>query len=103
MADDWDHMLASRIEGATVLVGLTHVTAEGERREQFFGTAMAVLPGDGVVLRLEGSRAGELYTLPPDLDAFEAAGPGTYRLKATGEDVVDPDYTASWTISAPTN
>ena len=53
--------------------------------EQFFGTVMGADPDEGITLRLEGSRWGELYTLPPDLRAFFAAPPGTYRLRETGE------------------
>lgn len=43
--DDWDQVLAAKLDGATVLVGLTHRVLDGEeRREQFFGTVMAVDP-----------------------------------------------------------
>lgn len=58
-------------------------------------------PGEGIALRLEGARAGETYRLPPDLRAFAPAPPGEYRLRETGEVVVDPDYTTSRTIDPP--
>jgi hypothetical protein len=99
--EGWDHALAARLEGATVVVGLTHCAAEGEWREQFFGTVMQVSPGEGVTLRLEGKRRGDIVTLPPFLDAFEPAEPGVYALREAGERVVDPDFTASWTLSRP--
>jgi hypothetical protein len=38
-------------------------------------------------------------TLPPHLSAFQAAKPGEYRLRATGETVENPDLTTSWTIT----
>ncbi|MBQ1499111.1 MAG: hypothetical protein IIZ38_12420 [Sphingomonas sp.] len=101
-SSDWDHAAAARLDGATVLVGLTFVSAEGERREQVFGTVMEVGPG-GITLRLEGARGGELFALPPDLDAFAPADPGIYRLRETGEKVIDPDFTAAWTVSRPAN
>ena len=91
--------MAARLEGATVLVGLTRRDSEGERREQFFGTVMALDPVDGITLRLEGKRRGEIVRLPPLLDAFEPADPGIYTLKEAGERVVDPDFTATWTLS----
>ncbi|NIJ64830.1 hypothetical protein FHR20_001761 [Sphingomonas leidyi] len=99
--DDWDHAIAARLEGATVLVGLTHREAAGERREQFFGTVMEVDPAEGITLRLEGRRRGEIVRLPPQLDAFEPAGPGIYELKDADDRVIDPDFTASWTLSRP--
>jgi len=39
--------------------------------------------------------------LPPDLRAFQDAPPGEYRLRSTGEVVVDPDFISSWTINRP--
>jgi hypothetical protein len=99
---DWDAAAAARLDGATVLVGLTFVDAEGERREQVFGTVMEAGPG-GITLRLEGKRGGEIFALPPDLDAFAPADPGIYRLRETGEEVIDPDFTAAWTVSRPAN
>lgn len=99
----WDEASAEKLLGATVLVGLTVNDASGERLEQFFGTVMSADAEDGVMLRLEGSRAGEAYTLPPDLRAFFPAPRGSYRLRQTGEVVVDPDYTTTWTITPPSH
>lgn len=93
----WDHDQAERLHGSTVLVGLTYNEPAGMRQEQIFGTVMAADPDEGITLRLEGRRSGQVYTLPPDLGAFIPAKPGTYRLRSTGEIVVDPDYTTSWT------
>ena len=98
---DWDHVLAGKLLGSTVLVGLTFDDPAGQRQEQFYGTVMSTDPDQGITLRLEGSRSGELYTLPPDLRAFHPARPGEYRLRQTGELVTDPDYTSSWTFTPP--
>ena len=100
---DWDHALAQKLDGAVVLVGLTWNDAEGPRQEQLFGTVMKVDSHEGITLRLEGSRSGEIYNLPPDLEAFRPAAPGSYRLRETGESVIDPDYTATWAINPPKN
>ena len=84
-----------------MLVGLTRNEPTGPRLEQFYGTVMGADPDEGITLRLDGSRAGEIYTLPPDLRAFFPARPGAYRLSATGEVVVDPDYTSTLDVTAP--
>jgi hypothetical protein len=41
---------------------------------------------------------GDDLTLPPNPDAFRDAMPGIYRLRSTGEEIVDPDLTTVWTI-----
>jgi hypothetical protein len=87
--------------GSTVLVGLTYDEPAGERLEQFYGTVVSADPKEGITLRLDGSRSGEVYTLPPDLRAFFPARPGSYRLRETGEVVIDPDYTITWEITPP--
>lgn len=99
----WDQAAANKFVGSTVLVGITYDEPEGERLSQFFGTVMSVNAREGITLRLEGSRADEVYTLPPDLRPFFPARAGSYRLRETGEVVNDPDYTATWAITPPTN
>jgi len=39
--------------------------------------------------------------LPPEPEAYEPAPPGEYRLRSTGEVVVDPDYLTTWTVGSP--
>lgn len=98
----WDDEIAETMVGATILVGVTHLRADGSERDraQMHGV-IAQVTKSGVVIRLEGERAGETYSLPPDLNAFEPAAPGAYRLRATGEVVEDPDYTTTWRITDP--
>ena len=97
----WDHAQAERILGSTVLVGLTSGQPEEQRQEQFYGTVMSADPVMGITSRLEGTRSGEFFTLPPDLRAFFPARRGEYRLRETGEVVTDPDYTIIWTSTPP--
>jgi hypothetical protein len=99
----WEHARAEKLVGATVLVGLTFNEPAGQRLEQFYGTVMSADPEEGITLRLDGSRSGEIYTLPPDLRAFFLARPGSYRLRETGEVVIDPDYTTTWDFTPPRN
>jgi hypothetical protein len=82
--------------GKRVLVGITHRTLKGEVEslEQFWGVAQRVNLREGLVLKLASF---EERALPPDLSRLEPASPGNYRLKDTGEVVVDPDFTVMWT------
>ncbi len=106
MADEerpaWRDDMTNALVGCTVLVGRTVLRASGEPagHEQLFGLVESAGP-EGVTIRLRGRRGGERLWLPPDPRAFEPADPGTYRLKSTGEEVVDPDYLSTWTVSLP--
>ena len=80
--------------GKRLLVGISYVKANGEVDEevQFVGTVTSV---DPLVAIDRGD--GRTFTLPPDPDAFERAAPGEYRLRSTGEVVIDPDFVSTWT------
>ena len=67
-------------------------------QRQFHGRVIKASTAEGVVLKNE---QGEEMWLPPDYEAFEPADPGEYRLRSTGEIVVNPDYTTTWTVSPP--
>jgi hypothetical protein len=99
----WDNNLAQRILGKVVLVGLTYLGTDGavSDQRQFFGTAVSADPRKGILLTLSGLRSGEQFNLPPDTRGIDAAAPGEYRLRATGDVVVNPDYTAVFSITAP--
>jgi hypothetical protein len=61
-------------------------------------------PEEGVGVRLVAPGQpwdGEIYRLPPDLSSLSEAAPGAYRLRATGETIVDPDFTWTWEIRSP--
>jgi hypothetical protein len=51
---------------------------------------------EAVYVRLSGSL--EEFGLPPRLEAFQEAEEGEYRLRETGEVVIDPDLLCTWTI-----
>ena len=95
---EWDAAFADRLSGALVLVGITRHEPAGPETDQFFGTVEAADPRKGVTLLLMGSRSGERFRFPPDLRVFSEANPGSYRLRASGETVEDPDYLAVWEI-----
>ena len=91
MAENWEDVV-----GKHVLFGLTYVDADGTitRRTQEHGV---VVSADDEVVRVRLG-TGEEFTLPPALEAFDEAEPGEYRLRDTGEVVVNPELIASWTI-----
>lgn len=99
---NWDRAEREWV-GSVVLVGLTHMNHDDtmNRQEQFYGQIESVDRDVGVRLELSGRRGGEIYDLPPQLDAFEPAPKGEYRLRSTGEIVRDPDFLCSWTIYPP--
>jgi hypothetical protein len=72
------------------------VGPDGEvAQRQLVGTLSSVDPVLGIGFSLD---EGGTYQLPPDGRALEEARPGSYLLRSTGETVIDPDYTYSWTI-----
>ena len=99
MRDNFD-LNAAELLGAHVLVGITCLDRSGRVAEQyqFHGRVVRASRGEGIVIV---NAVGEELKLPPDGRAFVPADPGEYRLRSTGEVVVDPDYTATWTITPP--
>jgi hypothetical protein len=97
---EFDDELAQRLIGKHVLIGITVVEHDGtfvERRQMHGDVTQA--DRRGIVVRLRGS--GEEHNLPPDPSQFQEAPPGEYRLRSTGEVVIDPAYTTSWTLTRP--
>jgi hypothetical protein len=85
--------------GKRLLAGITYLDDAGEvvDRLQFAGTVLAVEP----LVAIDRAGDDEPFTLPPDPDAYDPAGPGECRLHTTGEVVVDPDFLTTWTVQAP--
>ncbi len=90
----------SHIIAKPVLIGLTYVNAHGEvvHQAQLHGRIAEARPEEGIFVSIEGQ--AEYFTLPPDLGALRKAATGEYRLRSTGEVVVNPDFISSWTINA---
>jgi hypothetical protein len=97
----WDDDLAQRLIGKVMLVGLTYMDVEGAvvEQQQFFGQVVSVDRCKGILVALSGVRSGEHFNLPPDTRAIDTAAPGEYRLRATGDVAVNPDYTAVFSIT----
>jgi len=99
----WDQNIADSLVGALMLVGITYHENGGPRFEQLFGDVVLLDEVEGITLSLRGHRSGELFKLPPDLRNIYPADPGSYRLRQTGEVVDDPDFTATWEVTPPSD
>jgi len=85
--------------GKHILIGITRLDYLGNEIERTQCHGYFESMDDVVHIRLEGT--DEDFTLPPDLSTFQKAQPGEYRLRTTGEVVVNPDYLCVWTVHAP--
>ena len=81
----------------TILIGLTYYTADDEfvEQKQYWGTVIES-NGKRILVKLND---GEILVLPPDLSSTRIAPSGEYRLRSTGEVVVNPDYLTTWNIN----
>ncbi len=68
-------------------------------QHQWFGTIVTYSNREGIRIKLRNS--DQPCGLPPDPRGLRKADPGTYRLRSTGEEVIDPDYLATWTCTKP--
>lgn len=85
--------------GKTLLAGVTFVDADGEmlRMMEVAGTVLSV----DEVVAVDQTGDDEPFTLPADPEAYEPAEPGHYRLRSTGQVVINPDYLTTWTVTSP--
>ena len=96
-----DQELAASFIGKHLLIGITYLDHDDSLigREQFHGHIVRINEHEGIVVKLNGS--GGEYKLPPDLNSLRQAPEGEYRLRSTGEVIVNPDLLTSWTINKP--
>ena len=100
----FDTELASSFIGKHVLIGLTFLDDKDNfiEQKQMHGTIVVSDEHKGFGIELKGEHDVEMFWLPPDLRLFRKAPPGEYRLRSTGEVVVDPDLTCTWIVNKPT-
>ena len=99
----FDSPRANAMVGKIVLIVLTYVDANGTllSQVQMHGEIMSADQAKGFQVALGGSRAGTTQWLPPDLRPFKELIPGTYTEPSSGEVVIDPDFSCSWTVEKP--
>lgn len=104
------------IIGKTILVGITFLEHDGTfiSMIQFSGKIVSADKHESIIIASENlknvmdlipdtSQKGscDTYSLPPDLSALKMAPMGEYRLKSTGEVIINPTLLTSWTLTAP--
>lgn len=96
-----DESKAQQYIGKTVLIGLTYLDHNEKliEQRQCVGTILMFSNEQGIRIKLQDS--DELFDLPPDPRGIRVAKPGSYRLRSTGREVVNPDFLATWTITKP--
>ncbi len=98
---EWDFDFARRLMGKYVMASFSYIETDGvtvREHEQVHGVVIDATRDEGFTLALRGSRKGETMLLPPNPSSFVKLAPGKYRLSATGERVINPDYTSLWRI-----
>jgi hypothetical protein len=88
----------SEFVGKSVLIGITCLDPGGRERDRFqaYGVIEEV-DEHWIGVRREG--LSELFGLPPVQELFEPAPAGLYTLHATGEQIEDPDYLATLSVT----
>lgn len=97
--DGIDKKKAAEMVGKVVLVGVTYRNAKGEISEtrEYFGVVDRINADEGLVI-IRGDTEEEM-SLPPMLEHYQKAKPGTYNLKSCDYAVEDPDYLATWVVN----
>jgi hypothetical protein len=98
---DWER--ARSFLGKYVIVGLDYEDKNGnplpEKQKEIHGVIKTADPIKGFCVQLKGKKDGEVYWLPPDLRPFKDAKPGEYRLRNTGEIIINPDLLSDWVVN----
>lgn len=101
--EPWNAEAAEWLVGKYVLIGVAYVSPKGERVGQYHGRIASADPKAGITVECAGACAGDTLVLPPATSWFGHAEPGEYKLKTTGETVVDPDVLSTWRIEEGTS
>ncbi len=83
--------------GKVLLVGLTYYTHDNVFIEQRQYWGVVIESNKNTICTKQ--KNGELFRLPPDLSSTQPAPPGEYRLRSTGEIVINPDFLTTWTVN----
>jgi hypothetical protein len=98
---DWDNV-GERVVGSIVVVEIQHYDAIGNfvRHDHVWGQVTSADPKNGIRLMVGGRTFnGKLMVLPAQLGSFTKPARGVYRLKSTGEEVTDPNWFTTWTVT----
>jgi hypothetical protein len=85
------------LEEATILVGVTRMKPDGSyTQEQHCGVASIVTQENGIQVVQIACDDGEFREYPFDERTLEPAPPGEYRLRSTGQVIIDPHFLMTW-------
>lgn len=99
---DFDPELAKSYVGKHLLFGISYLDHRENLLEQEQGHGEIVeITAEVITVKLQGS--GEMMTLPPFVNELEEAPPGEYKLRSTGEVVVNPDLIGHFKRISPAN
>ena len=96
----FDHSLAGSYIGKNLLFGITYCDHNENvlRQTQNYGEIIEI--NEHVMLvKLQGS--DETFTLPPFVAELEPAPEGEYKLRSTGQIIVNPDLLGRFQVIAP--
>lgn len=84
--------------GKVFLIGLTIIDNEGELIEHYQTHGIVSELTDDGLIRIK-RKDNSIFQMPYDKDTINKADKGEYRLSATKEVVIDPDFLMTWEIS----
>jgi hypothetical protein len=88
--------------GKSILIGLTYIDSKGSitERKELHGKIIKI-NNSGISVKLQGIHNGENFRLPPNTKALKEASPGEYRLRTTGEVIINPDLFITYEVNQP--
>ncbi len=96
-----DPQLAEQMLNKSLLVSISCMNEfdDLQAMEQFFGTIVRINADEGLVVLREDN--GEEFNLPPELDHYQQAKPGSYQLVESDIIIENPDYLVDWSLYPP--
>ena len=96
---NFDKTKADEMIGKYLLVGVNRLDSDENivSTEEIHGRVLRVSEEGGVII--VQSDGGE-FGLPPLLDCYEEASEGVYSLKSSNEKITNPNYLATFNVTA---
>jgi hypothetical protein len=90
--------LRSNLPGKSLFVALTFVDVSGELLDQHqtSGTVESITDDGYLLLRQPDD---SLFRLPADPKIIQVASPGEYRVRNSGQKILNPDFLGQWEIA----
>jgi len=84
--------------GKHILIGVTYLDEDENVVSQYqtHGKIVEIDPATGISIE-KADGAGK-FTIPVGSDNLWPAEPGEYRIRSSGEVVIDPDFLSTWNV-----